>query len=85
MRKFITPAIIAAVLATAGAALASEQATGTVKSWDSATHMLIFDNGISYQLPASFKANSFKKGEKVHVSYDMKDGKRMATEANIVK
>ena len=85
MRKYIAPAVIAAFLATSGAALAAEQATGTVKAWDGATHMLTFDNGISYQLPASFKADSFKKGEKVHVSYDMKDGKRMATEANIVK
>lgn len=85
MRALIVPAITAAFLATSTLAFAAEMATGTVRSFDLTTHTLTLDNGTVYSLPTSFKDPGLKVGEKVSISWEMKDGKHMADSVTIQK
>lgn len=81
MRKYLLPAILTGVMLSSGVAMAATT-DGIVKTWDAKTHTLILQDGKSYILPVSFSASdAFKAGEKVKISYDVKDGKNMATTA----
>lgn len=83
MRKYLLPAIITGVMLSSGVVMAAD-ANGVVKTWDAATHTLTLQDGKSYVLPASFnKADAFKAGEKVKISYDVKNGQNMATSAQM--
>jgi|APTNR8051073442_1049403.scaffolds.fasta_scaffold56887_1 Ni/Co efflux regulator RcnB len=86
MRVLLVPALVAASLALTPMAFAATQnATGTIKSIDAKTHTLILADGSSYVLPANFKAENFKPGQKVHVSWVMKDHMYDATSVKLVK
>jgi hypothetical protein len=85
MRSLFIPAVAAAFLATIPLALASDMASGTIKNFSLKTHNLTLDNGTTYTLPNTFKDPGLKVGEKVHVSWQMKDGKHMADSVTVVK
>ncbi len=81
MRNYLVPAFIAAAMVLGGAANAAE-ASGTVNSWVATTHTLTLEDGHVYVLPASFtSATAFTAGEKVKITYDVKNGENMATAA----
>ncbi len=74
MRKTIFSTItLVAALATAGVAMASPTVTlGTIKALDAKTHTVTLADGSVYQLPKGFKAEAFKAGEKVKITWEMK-------------
>lgn len=86
MRALLVPAVAAALISTAPFALAASQtATGTIKAFDMKAHTLTLDDGITYQLPATFTDPGLKSGEKVQVTWDMQSGKHEASQVTIVK
>ncbi len=84
MRRFVAPAVIAAVLTASPLAFAADSATGVIKSMDSKAHTITLDNGVTYQLPANFQP-MLRTGEKVKVSWEMKNGKHQADSVVIQK
>ena len=74
MRKTIFPTItLVAALVTAGAAMAAPSVTmGTIKALDAKAHTVTLADGTTYQLPKDFKAEGFKPGEKVKITWEMK-------------
>ena len=85
MRGIVIPAVVAAALAAAPFAFAAEVATGAIKSLDMQAGTLTLENGTTYTLPAGFKDPGLRKGEKVSVVWEMKDGKHEASAVTIVK
>jgi hypothetical protein len=86
MRKLLVPAAAAAILATSAIAFAATQnVTGTVKSFDSKAMTLTLDNGTQYMLPKTFKDPGLKAGEKVTVAWDTKGGNKIAEKVTIAK
>jgi hypothetical protein len=86
MRKLLVPAAAAAILATSAIAFAATQnTTGTVKSFDSKAMTLTLDNGTQYMLPKTFRNPRLKAGEKVTVAWDMKGGSKIAEKVTIAK
>lgn len=78
MRKLTFAAASALVLASVPMAFAAT-ASGAIKSIDSAGHALTLNDGKVYQLPSSFQTASLKVGEKVNVTYEMQNGKMVAS------
>ena len=77
MRKLLVPAVAAAILATSAVAFAATQnTTGTVKSFDSKAMTLTLANGTEYMLPKGFKDPGIKAGEKVTVAWDTRAAAR---------
>lgn len=74
MKKVLIPALAAMAMAGASIAYAAD-ATGKIKSIDTAKDMVTLDNGSTYMAPASVKLSGFKVGERVSVSYTMSKGK----------
>lgn len=85
MRSLVVPAALAAFFAASLMAFAAQTTTGTVKDFDLKAKTLTLGNGTVYVLPGKFKDPGIKSGEKVQLSWDMKDGKYMATNVKIVK
>ncbi len=75
----VAPALAAAAAISTGAFAAALSKTGEVKSTDATKSELVLSTGDTFTLPASFKIASLKTGEKVKVTYQMKDGKMVAT------
>lgn len=86
MRALVVPAALAAFFGASLIAFAAQTTTGTVKDIDVKAKTLTLSDGTVYTLPGKFKNSSkIKNGEKVQLSWDMKDGKHMATKVKIVK
>jgi Cu/Ag efflux protein CusF len=83
MRKMIVP-IAAGLLVIAAAAFAAT-ASGTVKSVDPKAGTVTLDDGVTYMLPATVKANTIKVGSKVTVTFDKTGGKMVASKVEVVK
>lgn len=83
MRSLIVPAVSAALITSATLAFAAQTSTGAVKAFDLNNHTLTLQDGIVYMLPNNFKEPGLKIGEKVTVTWDMKDGKHMASQVTI--
>ncbi len=80
MRKLMMPTAAAlAVIAAMGVAQAAEHATGSIRSIDATGHAIVLSDGKTYQLPANFQASTLKVGESVNVTWDMANGKPMAS------
>ena len=67
MRMFASAALATAFLGEASVAYAAD-ATGAIKSLDTAKDSITLDNGSTYMAPESVKLSDFKVGEKVTVS-----------------
>lgn len=76
---FASVALLSAIAIVPAAYAASMTMTGTVKSIDTARKELKLSNGDTFVLPANFKDNGIKAGEKVKVSYQ-KSGKKLEAE-----
>lgn len=73
MKNVIVPVL---VIMFAGASTAyAADATGKIKSIDTAKDMVTLDNGSSYVAPSTVKLTNFKVGEKVDVTYTKNNGK----------
>lgn len=85
MRKLILPALAIALMAAAPGAFAAETANGAIKTIDAKGHMLTLDNGDQFVLDKKVSTKNLKTGQKVAVTYNMKDGKMMATKVQPMK
>jgi Cu/Ag efflux protein CusF len=86
MRVVLAPVVLAASLATASFAFAAaQQTTGAIKSLDQKAMTVTLDSGIVYKLPANYKASQLKTGEKVTISWEMKNGHYNADKVTVVK
>jgi Protein of unknown function (DUF1344) len=70
MRVLLSLLSATAFLGTVYTANAAD-ATGAIKSIDTAKDMITLDNGSTYMVPKSVKLSEFKVGEKVTVSYSV--------------
>ena len=71
MRTLLVTAATAALLATSAMSFAAtQQASGTVKVFDSKAMTLTLADGDIYNLPKNFKDPGLKVGEKVSVLWD---------------
>jgi len=68
---FVVPLLLVASVVSAG------EMEGKIKSWDSATNTVTLQDGTQLSVPAGTK--SLKEGATVKVSYEEKDGKKVAT------
>ena len=78
MKRFIIPIVATAMLASASFAYA-ETASGAIKAMDPATFTVTLDDGTMYVLDAKADMSKLKAGDKVAITFDIKDGKNMAT------
>jgi len=78
MRQLIVPAIAVAFLATAPLALASQTTQGTVRHLDARAMTLSLSDGHIYHLPKGWSDPGIKAGDKVAISYGIKDSHRVA-------
>jgi len=86
MRTLLVSAVVAATLATSSLAFAAMQnATGTIKVFDSKAMTLTLADGSTYALPAKFKNPGLKAGEKVAISWEQAGSKKIAETVKIVK
>lgn len=80
MSSKILPLVLIAGLSFGGAAFAAATDTaGTIKSIDAKALTVTLQDGTTYQLPAGFKLDAFKVGEKVSVSWEAKGALKEAT------
>ncbi len=80
MRSNILSLAVIASLGLAGAAFAASTDTaGTIKSIDAKAMTVTLADGTTYHLPAGFKLDGFKVGEKVDVTWDAKGSLKDAT------
>ncbi len=79
MRSILFPALLTASLALGGAAFAATDTTGVIKAIDVTALTVTLEDGTVYYLPAGFKLDGFKVGEKVTITWDMKGDKHEAT------
>jgi Cu/Ag efflux protein CusF len=74
MRKsLIIAASLGSMLISAAAFAAPLTANGAIKSIDSKGNFVTLADGKVYQLPKGFDIKTLKTGEKVSITYDMKD------------
>jgi hypothetical protein len=86
MRKLLVPAAAAAFLASSALTFAAtHNASGKVKSFDMQTGMLTLSDGTRYMLPKGFKDPGLRAGEKVTISWDTKNGSKVAEKVKIMK
>jgi Cu/Ag efflux protein CusF len=83
MRKLIVPIAAGLLVISTGAFAAT--ASGTVKSVDPKTGTVTLDDGVTYMLPLTVKADTIKVGSKVTVTFDKTGGKMVATKIDVVK
>ena len=78
MKKLVATLIALPFLATAVFA-AAETDTGTIKKVSSAKGTIELSDGKTFSVPKSIKLGQFKVNEKVTVTYNMTNGKMLAT------
>lgn len=78
-KKLLSTALVALTLVSTAALAATQTKVGEVKSTDTAKRELVLSTGDTFELPKAFKVESLKAGEKFKITYEMKDGKMMAT------
>ncbi len=79
MRTSFAVAAIAASLISTAAFAASQSDTGAIKTLDAAKHQLTLADGKNFQLPTTWKSAGFKVGDKVLITYEMQNGKMVAS------
>jgi Cu/Ag efflux protein CusF len=85
-KKAVGPVALAALAVFSTAALAATQTkTGDVKSTDTAKHELTLANGDTFEVASKVKLDKIKAGDKVAVTYELKDGKMVASKVHHAK
>lgn len=78
--KFIVAtAAMASTLFSATAFAATSTKIGEIKSTDTAKQEIVLSGGETFEVAKSVKLDALKAGEKVKITYDMKDGKMVAS------
>ncbi len=77
MRKSLMIAAVAASVISSAAFAAT--ATDSIKTIDQGKHQLTLADGKTFALPSAWKATGFKVGDKVTITYEMKNGKMEAS------
>ena len=84
--KLIAPIVLAGTILLAGNAFAATQSkSGEIKTLDATKHELVLTTGDTFELGKTVKADKLKAGEKVTITYDMKDGKMIASKIHAAK
>ena len=85
-KNFYAPlALVGAALFSTAALAATLSKTGEVKSTDITKHELVLSNGDTFELGSNIKIDKLKVGEKVAITYEMKDGKMLASKVQSAK
>jgi Protein of unknown function (DUF1344) len=82
MRALIIPAVAAAVISSTSMVYAA-QATGSVKVYNMDTKTITLTDGTEYVLPKGFDNPNLKVGKQVTITWEMKDGKHIASLVSI--
>lgn len=82
--KHLVSAVAASILLSSTAFAAVTTETGSIKSLDATKHEIVLDTGKTFEAP-KVDLTSFKAGQKVTISYDMKDGKMVAEKIEVAK
>lgn len=86
MRALLIPTTLAALIAGAPLALAATQySSGTFQSYDSKSMTLTLSDGASFMLPTGFKDHGLKAGERVKISWEMKNGQHVVDSVTIAR
>lgn len=83
MNRYLAPVALAAALSLSSAAIAAQHSSGAVRSYNAKGHTLTLEDGIAYQLPTKFKDPGLKEGVMVDVTWNMKNGKHLASAVTI--
>lgn len=85
-KKALAPIALASLAVLSSAALAASQTkTGEIKSTDAAKHEIVLSTGDTFEAGTKIKLDKLKVGEKVAVTYEMKDGKMLASKVHATK
>ena len=84
MRKLIAPFTAIAVLTLAQAA-AAEEISGKVQAMDVPSRTILLDDGNAYVIGEGVAMDALKPGTEVKVSFEEKNGQRVATEVKPAK
>ena len=80
MNKFVlATALIAGTVMSTSAFAATQTKVGEVKSIDTVKSEVVLSGGETFEAAKTIKLETLKIGEKVKITYDMKDGKMMAS------
>jgi Protein of unknown function (DUF1344) len=78
-KKFLVPLALLGVLAVSGSAFAADQATGEIKTLNAANHQLTLSDGQKFSVTKDVNLRDFEIGQTVDVTYDIKNGRKMAS------
>jgi Cu/Ag efflux protein CusF len=78
MKKLVIPFAAAVMFAGIGFASA-ETATGAIKALDPATFTITLEDGSAYVVDPKTDLMTMKAGDKVQITFDVKEGKNVAT------
>ena len=71
--KFVAAVVVTAVMGMGSAVFAAGmEATGTIKAVDAKAMTVTMEDGTLYSLPAGFKIDAFKAGQKVTLTWELK-------------
>ena len=77
--KIVSLALIAGISLAGAAYAATSNAAGAIKSIDTKAMTVTLADGSTYHLPAGFKLDGFKVGEKVSITWEAKGALHEAT------
>jgi Cu/Ag efflux protein CusF len=80
--KLIAATAASALLATTTMAAVTQTTKGEIKTLNVATRTVTLNDNVAYKLPANFDASKLKVGEKVSLTWEMKDGARAIEAVN---
>lgn len=83
MRRMLAALSAAAMLVSVGFAEAAEEQRGKIKDVDPANMTLTLEDGTTYELAEGVKVIDLQPGQEVTVSYEMKDGKKVADKITV--
>ncbi len=85
-KKISVATVLAGVaLASTVALAATDTKTGEIKSTDATKKEIVLSSGDTFELGGKVKIDKLKVGEKVTVTYEMKDGKMLASKVHAAK
>lgn len=85
-KNALVPIALTSLAALSSAALAASQTkTGEIKSTDAAKHEIVLSTGDTFEAGGKIKLDKLKVGEKVAITYEVKDGKMLASKIHATK
>ncbi|MBI2718243.1 MAG: DUF1344 domain-containing protein [Rhizobiales bacterium] len=82
--KHLLSAGVGSLLLSSAAIAALPMVTGSIKSLDTTKHEIVLDTGKTFEAP-KVDLSAFKIGQKVMISYELKDGKMIADKVEAAK